>query len=118
MLNSCYDSCAGMSKFGVNLTFPVVLLSFRCGVAGGCHPRKRHTGVTQGAGRGHVGAVQGSGGQPQPQQQAGMLDHLSGIDFNQTLVRGQLFFVAVTCCVLARHICPSTERGSSTTCEA
>ena len=47
---------------------------------------QQHAGAMQGAYRGNAGAMQGYGGQQQSQQQPGMLDHLSGIDFNQTLV--------------------------------
>lgn len=47
-------------------------------------------GTLQGYGRGAAGDMQGHGRQQQQQQhqqqQPGMLDHLSGIDFNQTLV--------------------------------
>ncbi len=54
------------------------------------------------------------GGQLAPrqgQQQPGMLDHLSGIDFNQTLVSAQLF--SKTAFALLSHACKQEYAGSS-----
>ena len=52
--------------------------------------QQQHAGAMQGAYKGNAGAMQGYGGQQQSQRQPGMLDHLSGIDFNQTLVSSWL----------------------------
>ena len=97
----------------------VCVLSLRCSAAGDSFPQRQHAGGWQGGGRGHAGgmqgyggqqqqagviqgayrgnagAMQGYGGQQQSQRPPGMLDHLSGIDFNQTLVSSWLSILSL-----------------------
>ena len=92
------------NDMSVNACFLTLRLSLRCSSTGDSGPQRQQAGrmqgqsgqqhaeAMQGACVGDTGAMHGYGRQQQqqPQRQPGMLDHLSGIDFSQTLVSSWL----------------------------